>query len=92
MATRTVKFFGVEAKRMKPTKKHRRALWESMLGTVMAQNTKGKIKYFDYKWEDAIAFAEIAEATDIRVARWEHGSGYDCRGPRKGQLVLSVIR
>ena len=85
------------ARKMKPTKKHRPAIWENMLGTVMAMNAEGVIKYFDYDWDGAREFAGVTEDSDPRVFRnpghYSYGKGglYG-GGPRRGQLVLWIIR
>lgn len=57
------------ATRRPPTLKHRPAIWECMLGTVYAQNDAGEVQYFDYRWDDAKAFAGVTPDRDPRVAR-----------------------
>lgn len=93
MATRTRPthpFHG--ARKMKPTQRHRAAIWENMLGTVYAANDAGEVKYFDFDWDAARAYAEVdAEGADPRVARCPNAHGGVDR-PRKGQLVLYVRR
>ena len=55
------------------TKKHRRLIWECMLGTVYATdptdkgNTEGK--YFDYDYSAAHAHAKVAQCTDLRICK-----------------------
>lgn len=61
------RFAGIEGRNLRPTKSHRPALWECMLGTVYAMNAKGEVRYFDYKVGEAIAFAGIKDADDVRV-------------------------
>jgi hypothetical protein len=87
------RFAGVAAKKMKPTKKHRPAMWECMLGTVYAQNDTGEIKYFDYKWEDAKTFAGISSDRDPRVFKTDKNMNYEMRYelPSKGNLVLWIL-
>lgn len=82
------------ARRMKPTQKHRAAIWEMMLGTVVARNAKGEVKYFDYDWDGAREFADVHEDWDPRV--WKSDASYSVgdlgMGIRKGQLVLYLKR
>lgn len=86
------------ARRMKPTQKHRPAIWEAMLGTVEAMNPDGKVKYFDYDWDAARAYAEVdAPEADPRVARTPSParcrySNDSSRDPRPGQFALWVLR
>ncbi len=85
-------YLGIEAKKAKPTKQHRPALWEMMLGTVIAMNSKGEIRYFDYDYEAAKEFAELGD--DLRAYRfqgnviYDNGNNEDHLRPRKGKLVL----
>lgn len=76
------------AKKAKPTKAHRPALWENMLGTVYASNGH-KTQYFDYDYAAAIAF--IGPHTDVRVARADRNLGTDYQGPERGKLVWWVV-
>jgi hypothetical protein len=82
-----------DVKRAKPTKNHRPAIWENMLGTVYAMDDNRKIKYFDYDYEAAKAYSNVAEKKDIRLAKvtepltWD-GSSH--ANPRKGKLVIWV--
>lgn len=82
------------AKKMKPTKGHRPAIWENILGTVYAMNESGDIQYFDYRWEEARSFAGVHPDRDLRVARFlgnvSYGNGGRGMPPRKGQFVLWV--
>lgn len=85
-------YIGIECRKMKPTKKHRPAIWEMMLGTVIAMNSKGEIKYFDYDYEGAKKFAELGE--DLRAFKCEGGVRYGNGNnephlqPSRGKLVL----
>ena len=87
-------YIGINVRRMKPTQKHRRAIWEGILGTVYAQNPQGEIKYFDYKWDEAKTFAGIENGRDYRTWKYET-SHFRYPGspdyPRKNQLVLFII-
>lgn len=69
MTTTTALFLGTNCRKMKPTKQHRPAVWEAILGTVYAQNDEGKVRYFDYDWEAALRFAGVSEDRDPRVYR-----------------------
>lgn len=74
------------AVRKKKTLKHRKMMWECMLGTVIAHcRETGETKYFDYDYEGARKFCGVDRATDLRLDREKWGV-YD--GPRKGQLVM----
>lgn len=84
-------------RRMRPTKRHREAVWECMLGTVYAQNADGVVRYFDYDYYAALEFAGVTTASDPRTWRAYH------RGPahpnqftrvdqiRNGQNVLWIV-
>ena len=84
----------VQAKRMKPTLRHRPAIWEAMLGTVYAMNDNREIEYFDYYWDDAIEFANIKDKKDVRLAkqtmRVSYGTNSPSSEPRLKQIVLWV--
>lgn len=82
-----------------PTKKHRPAIWENMLGTVYARNDAGETRYFDYDWYAAREFAGVdEEGRDPRVARLtdsvRRAAGYfggaGTMAPRDGQVILWV--
>ena len=75
---------------MKPTQSHRPAVWECMLGTLHAMNDEGERRYFDYKWDEAFAFAGYTEGRDPRVWKAQRNMGLD--GPSRGQLVLWLKR
>ena len=67
-----------EARSMKPTKRHRAAIWEAMLGTVYAANAEGVVKYCDYRYKEALEHAGLntkkrRESADLRV--WRNGGG-----------------
>lgn len=57
------------ATRRPPTNKHRPAIWECMLGTVYAMDDQGEVRYFDYRWDEARAFAGVSPDRDPRVAK-----------------------
>jgi hypothetical protein len=81
------------ARKMKPTLKHRAAIWECMLGTVYASSPQGEIKYFDYDWDAARTFAGAdQEGTDPRVWKAAGRGGSEGEGYRKGQPVLWLLR
>lgn len=48
-----------------PTRAHRPAVWECMLGTVYANSPNGEVRYFDYKWDEAVAWA-LGEGRTLR--------------------------
>jgi hypothetical protein len=55
-----------------PTERHSPVIWECMLGTVYARNPDGEVRYFDYRWDEARAFAfgDIDPADlDLRIAK-----------------------
>jgi len=61
---------GIEAKQMKPTKKHRLAFRMGILGTIFAINKEGKEEYFDYDYKAAKQYAGIVgdgKVNDVRV-------------------------
>jgi len=58
---------GVEARLMKPTQRHRLAVWECMLGTVYAFDGT-KTRYFDYDHAAALAYAGVTQDSDPRLA------------------------
>lgn len=79
------------ARKMKPTLKHRPAVWEGILGTVYAYDDTGCTRYFDYDWDAAREYAGVRDDRDLRLARSPRRYGAP-GGPRKGQLVLWVLR
>lgn len=90
--------FRSAARKMAPTRKHRAALWENMLGTVYAMNRNGDVEYFDYDY--AAAVAHIGAVEDVRVARHVPyrfrlgalgGDNNDYMLPRAGQVVWFVL-
>lgn len=91
-------FIGVRCSTLKPTRAHRPALWECMLGTVYAMNAAGEARYFDYDYEAAQAFAGVDQpGADPRVARVPLRLSYVKTGateanPRVGRMVLWVRR
>lgn len=76
------------------TKRHRPALWEAMLGTVYAMNDVGDVRYFDYRWRDAIEFAGISDERDPRWMRWDRRFAISdgSQGPKRGQWTLWITR
>lgn len=78
-------------RKMPPTKKHRPAVWENILGTVYAYNGKA-VRYFDYDWEAAWKYAGVTEGVDPRLYKVNKHVNYtDSRNePRFGRLVLWV--
>lgn len=81
-------WLGVPCSRRPPTKMHRAAVWENMLGTVWAMNDQYDVKYFDYDHERAIEFAGALEPDrDPRLARCTQPFQ---DGPRRGQTCLFV--
>lgn len=92
-------FANVRCHRGKPTKAHRPALWENMLGGIYAMNMAGECRYFDFKYEEASTFAGITQNGDNRVFKMteELYKSYVIFGcvdanPRPGKLVLWVPR
>lgn len=67
--SKTKYFIGIPGRVMKPTKKHRAAIWECMLGTVYAMNDEGKVEYFDYDYTAAREFASIPQSEESRDTR-----------------------
>lgn len=84
---------GCHVRPMKPTKQHRPAIWECMLGTVYAFNGK-EVKYFDYDWEGARAFAGVQNHKDPRVYRKTEHVSYtgSYSEPRMRQLVYWILK
>lgn len=81
------------ARRMKPTLKHRAAIWECLLATVYARNAAGEVRYFDYDWDAAREFAGVAlEGSDPRVWRSDRAYSAGDYTIRKGQPVLYLKR
>ena len=85
------------APKKKPTLKHRPAIWECMLGTVYAMNDDREVKYFDYDWDAARAFAGVDESgRDPRVFKntrrvsWTEYSAYDAKEPPLKRTMLWI--
>jgi hypothetical protein len=58
------------------TLKHRKLIWECMLGTVYAADPafpNREEKYFDYDYQAAHLYAKVAQCTDLRVWRTRRG-------------------
>jgi hypothetical protein len=90
-ATKVHPFHG--AVRKPQTKKHRPAIWECMLGTVYARSPQGQIRYFDYDWDGARAFAEVPTEGDLRLAKKTPGyrlTDDPSMEPSPRQLILWV--
>lgn len=101
---RNSRFVGVLSRHTRPTLKHRPAIWENMLGTVYAMNDDGEVRYFDYRHDEARAFAGIpngdhAAARNARSYRYTPELKERYRGmfhkdtskePRLRQMVLWV--
>lgn len=96
------RWLGAVCRKMKPTRRHRPAVWECILGTVYAMNEAGECRYFDYNYEDAFAFAgvDMGNATgDNRINRvpkdrrcgWVR-SGCSEANPRPGKFVFWVLK
>ena len=94
----THRFLNVPCRKMPPTKKHRPAVWECMLGAVYALNAAGECRYFDYDFKGALAFAGVDKAAlDNRVAKVTRQTNYGyvrsgCSeaNPGVGKLVLWI--
>lgn len=69
------------------TPKHKPLVWENMLGTVMAKDpaSKAEPKYFDYKWDDARAYAKVDQCDDLRICK---SPGLYQGWPEKGKMAL----
>lgn len=69
------------------TPKHKPLVWENMLGTVMAKDPtlKAEPKYFDYKWDDARAYAKVDQCDDLRICK---SPGLYQGWPEKGKMAL----
>lgn len=84
------------APRQRPTRQHKLAIWECMLGTVYAMNGDGEVRYFDFDYAAARAFAGVdVEGSDPRVAkteRYTYTRGPSHMEPRTGQLALWIVR
>lgn len=95
-------YLSIEVKNVKPTKKHRPAVWEGILGTVYAMNKERVTQYFDYDYEGAKKYAgvtneadEVITESDLRIFKnvppcysWDgRGDGYN---PAVNQWVLWV--
>lgn len=88
-------FLGTPARTMNPTKAHRPAVWEGILGAVYA--TDGEtVQYFDYDHKGALEFAGVTDDADPRVSKYAGKVAYrglvEGRRPSKGQKILWVVR
>jgi hypothetical protein len=62
-----------------------------MLGTVYAMDPDTKaVRYFDYDYDAARAYAKIDNATDLRISRNKRSVAYSVTGenPYVGQIAL----
>lgn len=85
-------FLGVKCSALPPTRRHRPAIWENMLGTVIACSDDDDAKYFDYDHEAAIKFSGADEdGRDPRVARAKMSLQCGSYVLRKGQIALWVL-
>ena len=94
MTTRTTNPLKL-GRKMRPTKKHRPAIWENMLGTVYGMNDEGVTRYFDYRWDEAIEFAGVTPDRDPRAARKTERVRYtkdSSTEPRDRQFVLWITK
>jgi len=92
---KVVSFIGIKGKYLPPTRNHRPAIYEDMLGTVNAVNDEGKVEYFDYNYEDAIKYAGISEDRDIRIYKYKKPKFYSNKWSnilRDGQKVLWILK
>lgn len=82
------------ARRMKPTLRHRVAIWENMLGTVNAMNDRGEVRYFDYDWAAAREFAGVDVGDrDLRIWRAPTTQLFAGAGSlRRGQWAMYIRR
>ena len=98
MTTTTRTVYGVAARLMRPTKRHRPALWSGVLGTVYALSPERETRYFDYDVDAAREWAGVDTASDPRLARgdargryrWSRSGAGDSE-PRAHQRVLWVV-
>lgn len=85
-------YAGVEARIMRPTKRHRPVMWEGILGTVYACSPEGEVKYFDYDWKGAAEFCGVlADGADPRVVKLTYEARCKVQGyahPTVGRQVL----
>jgi hypothetical protein len=77
-------------RKMSPTQKHRPVLTFGILGTVYGISPAGEVKYFDYDWDGALAFAGVTfaglPALDVRLGRPTKAvylPGYDMWNPER---------
>lgn len=95
---RQMEFAGVTAPRRKPTRQHRPAMWENLLGTVYAMNDERQVRYFDYDWPAAREWSGVEDPDrdpriwkETRRRRWNpRAPSRRLTGPKKGRLVLWV--
>lgn len=83
---------------MPPTKQHRPAIFPGILGTVYAVNDDLQVKYFDYDFDAAYAYAGVTPDRDVRRARKPRNrnvtyTGHPCE-PKAGSSlwILWVLK
>jgi len=85
-----------DASKRPPTRNHRPAIWEAMLGTVYAMNDAGEIKSFGRNYEKAIAFSGADDASrDPRLHKLKKSmrfSGESDKTIPAGKLVYFVLK
>lgn len=83
-------------KKAKPTKKHRLAISQGILGTYYAVNEDGECRYFDYKRDAAYEFAGVTWTADPRIYPAKAGqyvkSGHMEGNPKPGARCIWVLR
>jgi hypothetical protein len=89
--------FGVTAREMRPTLKHRLAISRGIFGTVYGANAAGEARYFDFDYQAAAAFAGVKQELDPRWSRPSGRYAYVKSGcleanPRPGEWCLWVTR
>lgn len=64
----TVNATPVPVQKARPTRRHRLAITNGILGTVYAVSPEGEARYFDYDFQAAYAFAGILPGSDVRLS------------------------
>lgn len=91
---RVTNFVSIAGKKIRPTLKHRAAMWEGMFGAVYAMNDQGVIRYWDYDYEGAKVWAGITNERDIRIFkcprshRIYRNDGYVLNENRRAVFIL----
>lgn len=73
------------------TREHDALVWENMLGTVYASDGK-EVRYFDYDWDAARAYAGVEACTDLRRCRAPRDYGWDYNRLVRGKVALFGVR